>query len=144
MFRAPKDGVVGLRGDVPNFFQILLHLFLLVEQLLVVVQILPLTTATYPEVLTLGFDAVRAVLMDMDDLTLEVGTALFRDLYVHHIAGHAAIDEDHAVIVASYRLAFVAQICEVYTLKVGDASVLSTHNTKIPIKERAARRPPYY
>jgi hypothetical protein len=95
-------------------------------------------------VLTLGFDAVRAVLMDMDHLTLEVGTALFCHLNVHHIAGHSAIDEDHAIIVASYRLALVAQICEVYTLKVGDASVLSSHAAKIPIKERAARRPPHY
>lgn len=135
--------MVGLRGDVPNFFQILLHLFLLIKQLLVVVQILPLTTATYPEVLTLGFDAVRAVFMNMDHLTLEVGTALFCHLDVHHIAGYSTSDEDHAVVVASYRLAFVAQICEVYTLKVGDTFALSSHTAKIPIKERAARRPPF-
>jgi len=128
---------------VPNFFQILLHLFFLVEQLLVVVQILPLTTATYPEVLTLGFDAVRAELMDMDDLTLEVGTTFLSYLDIYYITGHSATDEDHAVVMASYRLAFVAQICEVYTLKVGDASVLSSHTAKIPIKGRAARRPPF-
>jgi hypothetical protein len=45
--------------------------------------------------------------------------------------------------VAPDRFAFVAQICEVHTLKVGDTSVLSSHVVKIPIKERAARRPPF-
>ena len=134
--------MVGFRGNAPNFFQILLHLLFLVEQLLVVVQILPLTASTYPEVLALGFDAVGAVFVNVDYLSFEVGTALFSYLNVDHIARYSAIDEDHAVVVASYRFPFIAQICEVHTLKVGDASVLSSHRVKIPQKQRAARGPP--
>jgi len=111
LFGASEDGQIFLRLYVANFFQILTHLFVLVLQLLIVAQVLPLAPATNAEIVAFVLYAVVAVFVHVNDFSFEVGAALFGDLNIHDIARHTASDEYHALVVSTYGLALVADIC---------------------------------
>ena len=56
-------------------------------------------------------DAVVVVFVHVNDFSFDVGAALCRELNTHDIARHTARDEYQALVVSTYGLALVADIC---------------------------------
>ena len=115
---ATQDGTNPRILYLADTVEVVLHLLLLVMELPLVVHLLPLAAAAKTEVLTHRRHALVGVLLEVEDATLEIVFLLFIDFKVHHVAGHAKGDEDHATFRLGHRHAFAAGIDDQDVLNV--------------------------
>jgi hypothetical protein len=78
--------------------QLVINLLLFELQLLLVGQVLPLTTATDTKVLTEGIRAYITIFYKTYYLALGKGVFFASDLHVAHVAGHAEGDKHYKVV----------------------------------------------
>ncbi len=84
-------------------------LLVLLAQLLIVRQVLPLTPAAYPEMLAKSIDTYRRQFHVPRYEAFHITSPLTAYLHVHHVARHRKRDKNHNVVMPPHGLALGRQ-----------------------------------
>jgi hypothetical protein len=103
---ATKDRLEFRQLHLSDAMKLVVDLLLFELELLLVGQILPLTTATDPEMFAEGSRAYLTIINKAYYLALSEGVLLASYLHVAHIARHTKRYEDHKLVPVKQTLAF--------------------------------------
>ena len=126
--RAAEDGLHGGKFHLADAGEVVYHLLLLVAQLVLVGEALPLAAAAHAEVLANGLDAAGRIAVETHHFGFGITVFLFPDLQVYHIAGHGVGHEHHEVVHLGNGLAFGSHVGDFDIFKYGKRLSFSSHD----------------
>ena len=102
----PQNREIRWQRHLADTFQIITHLRLLLPQLLLILQMLPLAAPAKPEMPAKRFLAQRGSLLQTLDPPLHITRFLADDLHIGQIARHGIGDKKHLAVHMRQRIAF--------------------------------------